>query len=255
MLTFKALQERSLKHYKTVHIENNREGLKDPSCVICYPSGEISEEFGKFWDWYRTKTPATTYTEYTTRIFTDLLGLDIGAKSRIRDTKLINLIGSINYLEKPELSIADIAIKIIEIFVCSKYFTLSIEQAERNLEEIQQGSPENSELEQTDTEQELFDTGIEYEIERTLEELDINTGPEDSFEKNSESKKSEETTELINTEDSELEITSERDTSKSSETESEISEYNLDLLFDLINMAGITQTQFREEMRGIFGEH
>ena len=236
MLTFEASQKRSLKHYNTVHIENNKKGLKDPSCVICYPSGEISEEFGKFWDWYRTKIPATIYSEYTIRIFRDLLGLDIIMKNRIRDTKLINLIGSINYSEKPELSIADIAIKIIEIFVCSKYFTLSIEQAERNLEEIQQGSPENSESEQTDTEQELFDTGIEYEIERTLEELDINTGPEDNFEKNSESEKSEEITELINTED--LELSSEKE-SELSETESELSEYNLEQLFEEpeLNMA------------------
>ena len=47
MITFEALQERSSRHYRAVHIEN-REGLKDPSCVICYPPEEISEEFDKF---------------------------------------------------------------------------------------------------------------------------------------------------------------------------------------------------------------
>ena len=151
MITFEALQERSSKHYNAVHIANNRGGLKDPSCVICYPPGEISEEFDKFWNWYRTKIPATTYSEYTTRIFKDLLRLDIGTRSRTRDTKLIYLIGSIRYSEKPELLIPDIAIRIIEIFVCSKYFELSIEQAERNLEEIQQGSPENSETSEQET--------------------------------------------------------------------------------------------------------
>src|SRR5256885_12028941 len=116
MITFEALQERSSRHYRAVHIEN-REGLKDPSCVICYPSGEISEEFDKFWNWYETKVSAATYSEYTIQIFKDLLGLEIGTKDRIRNTKLINLIGSIKYSEKPELSIADIAIRIMEIFI------------------------------------------------------------------------------------------------------------------------------------------
>ena len=143
MITFEALQERSSRHYRAVHIEN-REGLKDPSCVICYPPEGISEKFDKFWNWYETKVPAATYSEYTLRIFKDLLGLEIGTKNRTRDTKLINLIGSIKYSEKPGISVADIAIQIIEIFVCSKSFELSIKQAEENLERIQQGTPENS---------------------------------------------------------------------------------------------------------------
>src|SRR2546430_1573110 len=67
MITFEALQERSSRHYRAVHIEN-REGLKDPSCVICYLPGEISEEFDKFLNWYGTKVPAATYSEYTLRI-------------------------------------------------------------------------------------------------------------------------------------------------------------------------------------------
>ena len=67
MITFEALQERTTKHNRAVHIENNSEGLKDPSCVICYPPREISEEFNKFWNWYQTKVPATTYSEYTVR--------------------------------------------------------------------------------------------------------------------------------------------------------------------------------------------
>src|SRR5205814_1082996 len=80
--------------------------------------------------------PAIAYTEYTLRIFKDLLGLKIGTKNITRDTKLLNLIGSIKYSEKTKISIADIAFKIIEIFICSKYFKLSIKQAEKNLEEI-----------------------------------------------------------------------------------------------------------------------
>ncbi len=258
MITFEALQERSSRHYRAVHIEN-REGLKDPSCVICYPPEGISEKFDKFWNWYETKVPAATYSEYTLRIFKDLLGLEIGTKNRTRDTKLINLIGSIKYSEKPGLSVADIAIQIIEIFVCSKSFELSIEQAEENLERIQQGTPENSSEEEesktpessehTETEQEeLFDTGIEYEVERALENLEsINTELEDNFEENSNSEKSEETTGLTNTE--ELEIIS--------ETESETSEYNLNLLFEenLVNMAGITRDEMLGVLQGVFGEH
>src|SRR5436190_1365005 len=256
MLTFESLQERSFKHYRTVHIEK-REGLKDPSCAICYPPEGTSKEFDKFWNWYRNKVPAVAYTEYTLRIFKDLLRLKIGTKNITRDTKLLNLIGSIKYSEKPDISIADIAFKTIEIFICSKYFKLSIEQAEKNLEEIQKGShkgntPEQESPEQTETEQEeLYDTGIEYEIERILKDSEsINTELEDLSEENSDSEKSEksqETAELINLEDLEL----------SSETESELSEYNLNELFEenLIDMAGITDVQFRAGLEAIFGAH
>ena len=52
--------------------------------------------------------------------------------------------------------ILDIATKIIEIFICSKYFELSIEQAERNLEELQKELPENSEI----AEQEQLNTRL-----------------------------------------------------------------------------------------------
>src|ERR1041385_5451785 len=251
MITFEALQERTTKYNRAVHIENNSEGLKDPSCVICYPPREISEEFDKFWNWYQTKVPAITYSEYTIRKFKDLLRLEIGEQNLARDTRLINLIGSIRYSKKPELTILDIATKIIEIFICSKYFELSIEQAERNLEELQEGLPGNSgitgqEQEQEEPKQieqeELFDTGIEYEVERTLEELEsINRGPETYFEEISESEKSEETTKLTDTED--FEITSE----DTNETESEFSDYNLNELFEenLIEMAGLTDAQFR----------
>ncbi len=168
MITFESLQERSLRHYRTVHIENKR-GLKDPSCAICFPPEEASEGFNKFWNWYKTKVPAVSYSEYTLRIFKDLISLEIGEKNLIRDTKLLNLIGSVKYLERPEISIKDISLRIIEIFICSKNFELSIEQAERNLEEIQKGSPKSSKdntpetesSEETETEQgELFD--IEY---------------------------------------------------------------------------------------------
>ena len=88
MITFEALQERSSRHYRAVHIEN-REGLKDPSCVICYPPGEISEEFDKFWNWYETKVPAATYSEYTLRIFKDLLGLEIGNDYRNNERDIV----------------------------------------------------------------------------------------------------------------------------------------------------------------------
>src|ERR1043166_3462419 len=103
MLTFESLQERSFKHFRTVHIEK-REGLKDPSCALCYPPEGTSEEFDKFWYWYKRKVPAVAYTEYTLRIFKDLLGLEIGAESITVKTKLFNLIGSIKYSENPETS-------------------------------------------------------------------------------------------------------------------------------------------------------
>ena len=258
MITFEALQERSLRHYRTVHIEN-KEGLKDPSCVICYPPEGTSEEFDKFWDWYEKRISTATYSEYTIRIFKDLLSLEISEKSRKRDTKLLNLIGSIKCTEKPKLTIVEISTKIIEIFVCSKYFELSIEQAEENLEkikgELSESSSENKESpEQTEAEkEELFDTGIEYEIEKTLQELEsINTEPEDSSVEDSESESSKKTTELISTED--LELKSETGIS---ETESESSEYNLNLLFEenLVDMAGITDAQFQTRMEAIFGAH
>ena len=277
MITFESLRERSQRHHQTVHI-GNRKGLKDPSCIICYPPEETSEKFDKFWDWYKREISATTYSEYTTRIFNDLLSLEIGEKNRTRDTKVLNLIGSIKHTEAPKLSITDIAIKVIEIFICSKYFELSIEQAKRNLEEIQKGSPENSseeneenspereiseqiETEQTETEQiqtesfeesERPEINIYDEIERTKNWEDINTGLENLSEKNSDSEKSQETTKLVNTED--LELKSE---TNSSETESETSEYNLELLFEqnLEIMAGLTQDQFRQELQAIFGAH
>lgn len=259
MITFESLQERSTRHYRTVHIEN-KEGLKDPSCAICYPPKGTSEEFDKFWDWYTTKVPATTYSEFTLKVFKDLLRLEVTEKNLVRDTKLLQLIGSIKYSRKPELSIKDISIRIIEIFVCSKYFELSIEQAERNLEKVNKGSPESSSEEkentsekespeQTETEQEeLFDTGIEYEIERTLESLEnINTKLEDYSKEDSDSKESEESTNLINTEGLELET--------ESETESEASGYNLDLLFEqnLENMADAGVQAALENVLGIGG--
>jgi len=56
------------------------------------------------------------------RIFKDLLRLEeIGEQNLTRDTKLTNLIGSIRYSRKPELTILDLATKIIGIIICSKY--------------------------------------------------------------------------------------------------------------------------------------
>ena len=56
------------------------------------------------------------------RIFKDLLRLEeIGEQNLTRDIKLTNLIESIRYSRKPELTILDLAAKIIEIFICSKY--------------------------------------------------------------------------------------------------------------------------------------
>ena len=54
------------------------------------------------------------------RIFKDLLRLEeIGEQNLTRDIKLT--IESIRYSRKPELTILDLAAKIIEIFICSKY--------------------------------------------------------------------------------------------------------------------------------------
>src|SRR5256886_8805839 len=268
MYNYNSLEERSKRHYTEAHIKENKTFIKDPACVICYPPREIDEKFYKFWDWYGTELPVTTYSATTIRIFQELLSQDINEKSQTQ-TKLLQIIGSIRYSEEPDLTIPDIAIKILERIVCSEGFELSNEQTEQNIElsygraestkeeslpessseEKENSTPEKESPEQTETEQEgLYDTGFEDEIERILKSLEsINTELKDSSIENSDSEKSEELTGLINTKDLEL----------ISETESESSEYNLNLLFeeDLINMAGITHDQMRNLMQGVFGQH
>ena len=268
MYNYNSLEERSKRHYTEAHIKENKTFIKDPACVICYPPREIDEKFYKFWDWYGTELPVTTYSATTIRIFQELLSQDINEKSQTQ-TKLLQIIGSIRYSEEPDLTIPDIAIKILERIVCSEGFELSNEQTEQNIElsygraestkeeslpessseEKENSTPEKESPEQTETEQEgLYDTGFEDEIERILKSLEsINTELKGSSIENSDSEKSEELTGLINTEDLEL----------ISETESESSEYNLNLLFeeDLINMAGITHDQMRDLMQGVFGQH
>src|SRR4051812_37687093 len=99
MLSYDQIRERSAKHYRTRHIEGKEITLKDLACVICHPLPErVTEEFDKFWDWYKTKTPAISYSEYTTRIFKELKDIErIIEQSLKRDTNLINLIESIKY--------------------------------------------------------------------------------------------------------------------------------------------------------------
>src|SRR5437868_6815928 len=188
MYNYNSLGKRSIRHHTEAHIRKKEKFIPDPSCVICYPSEGTTERFNKFWNWYKSRFPALTYTEYTTRIFQDLLNQDIREKEQTQ-TKLLSLVGSIRYSTEPEQTMSEIATKIIEIIICSKGFELNNEQTE----------------------------------------------------------KTKETTELINTED--IEITS--------ETESEISEYNLNLLFEenLVNMAGITHDQMTDLMQGVFGAH
>src|ERR1041385_6668766 len=251
MYNFDSFKERSERHYIEAHIKGNKTFIKDPACIICYPPEGTIEKFNKFWNWYKSKFPASTYTEYTTRIFQDILSKNLhekGQTQREREqtkTKLLNLVGSIGYLTRPEQEAKNIAIEIIEIIYCSKGFELSIEQTEQNIElsyEQTKNTEENNTTEQKYTEQieteqtENYDeTGIEQEniyneleqpeiniyeeIERTLKnwEKDINTGLENLSEEESDSEESKGTTELINTEDLEL----------SSETESGLSDYNL----------------------------
>src|SRR6185437_40796 len=141
MYNYNSLKERSTRHYKEAHIRENRVFIKDPACVICYPSKEISEEFNKFWDWYGIKIPVATYSAYTVKIFQELLSQDINEKDQTQ-TKLLQLIGSIRYSTKPELTIPEIAIKVLERIVCSKGFELSIEETEQNIK-LSYGQTEN----------------------------------------------------------------------------------------------------------------
>src|ERR1043165_5475930 len=261
MYNYNSLKQRSERHYLEAHIRENKTFIKDLACIICHPPKEISEKFYKFWDWYGKEISVTTYSEYTVKIFQELLNQDINEKDQTQ-TKLLHLIGSIRYSTEPELTIPEIAIKILERIVCSKGFELSIEQTEQNIElsyertedteknnTTEQKYTEQIETEQTEnydeieTEREnIYDElkqpeiNIYEEIERTLKywEKDINTGLENLSEEKSDSEESKETTELINNEDLELESLS--------ETESELSEYNLEQLFEEpeVNMAGIT---------------
>src|SRR6266480_2077892 len=279
MLSYEQIRERSIKHYKAKHIEEKELFLKDPACSTCYPPGRVTEEFNRFWNWYQEIIYAVSYSAYTVKIFEEILKEDKRQTERIRD-KIVYLVGSVKYSREPILTVQESAIRIAEILICSNNFTLSIEQAEENLkgfqqelesnkketeqdsEEIQKGSGENSSEEKGDStpEQEKGNGSelieipdIDEEVERFLESLkDINTSLE-NLNSNSdfETSKSEELEDLINTED--LELKSETNIS---ETESESSEYNLDLLFeeDLVNMA-VTDAQFQARMEAIFGAH
>src|SRR5256885_439395 len=173
MYNYNSLEERSKRHYTEAHIKENKTFIKDPACVICYPPKEIDEKFFKFWDWYGTELPVTTYSAITIRIFQELLSQDINEKGQTQ-TKLLQIIGSIRYSEEPELTIPDIAIKILERIVCSEGFELSNEQTEQNIElsygraestkeeslpessseEKKNSTPEKESPEQTETEQE-----------------------------------------------------------------------------------------------------
>ena len=113
MYNYNSLEERSKRHYTEAHIKENKTFIKDPACVICYPPKEIDEKFYKFWDWYGTELPVTTYSATTIRIFQELLSQDINEKGQTQ-TKLLQIIGSIRYSEEPDLTIPDIAIKILE---------------------------------------------------------------------------------------------------------------------------------------------
>src|SRR2546423_11585445 len=129
MYNYNSLEERSKRHYTEAHIKENKTFIKDPACVICYPPREIDEKFYKFWDWYGTELPVTTYSATTIRIFQELLSQDINEKGQTQ-TKLLQIIGSIRYSEEPDLTIPDIAIKILERIVYSEGFELSNEQIE-----------------------------------------------------------------------------------------------------------------------------
>src|ERR1043165_3448078 len=249
MYNYNSLKERSIRHHTEAHIRKKEKFIPDPSCNICYPSEGTTEKFDKFWNWYRSKFPASTYTEYTTRIFQDILNRNLHEKGETQkereqtETKLLNLVGSIKYSTEPEQTIPRIVGEIIKIIIRSENF----KQIENNTTE--QKHTEQIETEQTEnydeieTEQkniynelEQPEINIYEEIERTLKywEKDINTGLENLSEEKSDSEESKETTELINNEDLELESLS--------ETESELSEYNLEQLFEEpeVNMAGIT---------------
>src|SRR2546430_1740929 len=65
MYNYNSLGERSIRHHTEAHIRKIEKFIPDPSCVICYPSEGTTEKFNKFWNWYRSRFPALTYTEQT----------------------------------------------------------------------------------------------------------------------------------------------------------------------------------------------
>ena len=258
MYNFDSFKERSERHIEA-HIKGNKTYIKDPACVICYPPEGTIEKFNKFWNWYKSKFPALTYTEYTTRIFQDILNRNLHEKGETQkereqtETKLLNLVGSIKYSTEPEQTIPRIVGEIIKIIIRSENFKLK-QTEQKHTEQIETEQTEN--YYETETEQEnIYDEleqpeiNIYDEIERTLKnwEKDINTRLENTSKEKSDSEESKETTELINTEDLEL----------TSEAESEETEYNLNLLFEqnLINMAEITRDEMVGLFHGVFGAH
>jgi hypothetical protein len=259
MYNYNSLKERSIRHHTEAHIRKKEKFIPDPSCNICYPSEGTTEKFDKFWNWYRSKFPASTYTEYTTRIFQDILNRNLHEKGETQkereqtETKLLNLVGSIKYSTEPEQTIPRIVGEIIKIIIRSENFKLK-QTEQKHTEQIETEQTEN--YDETKTEQEnIYDEleqpeiNIYDEIERTLKnwEKDINTELKNLSEEKLDSEESKETTELINTEDLEL----------TSEAESEGTEYNLNLLFEqnLINMAGITRDEMMGIFHGVFGAH
>ncbi len=57
---------RANQHDIEIHVEGRIRGIKDLSCIKCNPLlEEISEEFRRFWEWYKEITGVVIYTGKT----------------------------------------------------------------------------------------------------------------------------------------------------------------------------------------------
>src|SRR6266498_3116769 len=88
---------RANQHDIEIHVEGRIRGIKDPSCIKCNPlPEEISEEFKRFWEWYKEITGAVMYTRKTVERFKEVKKQII--KERDGDFILINIEDIIRFL-------------------------------------------------------------------------------------------------------------------------------------------------------------
>src|SRR5688572_9666733 len=131
MINYSRFVEIYKNHHKERHVEKREEYSKDASCMLCYPIEEPSREFEKFWEWYQTQN-AVTFNGNTQRLFNKLTEMKITHRGRERNKRLVEFVLSMRYERGTNISLDEIGIKIIEMFVCNKNFELSIEQAKEN---------------------------------------------------------------------------------------------------------------------------
>jgi flagellar biosynthesis GTPase FlhF len=136
MNEFQTWKNRSRQHESEAHKLKFFDAIFDPTCKICYPvTKEATEQFTKFWAWYREIVPAKDYSGYTLEIFKQTL-VELSQETRSKRPKLGQLIESVEYYRRPNLTLLQIKSEIITIFVASKGFTLSNEETSVNYQEL-----------------------------------------------------------------------------------------------------------------------